>query len=148
MIYELIQPSDPIHFKAESDKIAYFCALILGNGKAGIERADGAKCESPLYVFHPDPMPEIEAYLGGMIADFGDQNCAEIAACFASFAYGSQAEYRTYCEAVNSITDPENLKAFQDWHEDKNRSSMSKWVKSAWQYAEYFKNKANEPANS
>ena len=46
MTYQLITPSDPITFKAESDKIAFFCALVLGSGKAGMEREDGEKCES------------------------------------------------------------------------------------------------------
>jgi len=142
MIYELIQPSDQIHFKAESDKIAYYCALILGGSKAGITRADGAECESPLLMFHPDPLPIVEAYLGATIESFGDNNAAEIAACFESFSYGSISECRTYWDAIEAITDPGKLKAFKASHEDKNRSSMSKWVASAWSYAAHFKERA------
>lgn len=148
MIYELIQPSDPIHFKAASDKIAYFCALILGNAKAGIGRTDGKECESPLLVFHPDPLPTIEAYLGATIEAFGNENAAEIAAAFDSFAYGSKTEYETYFDAIEAITDPEKLAGFKTAYEDKNRSSMSKWVKSAWGYARVFKEKANELATT
>jgi len=142
MIYELIQPSDAIHFQAESDKIAYYCALILGGGNAGIERTDHVQCESPLLIFHPDPLPIVEAYLGESIEAFGDKNAAEISACFQSFSYGSVSEYRTFIEAIEAITDPEKLAAFKASHEDKNRTSMSKWVGSAWKYAGHFKERA------
>lgn len=142
MIYELIQPSDPIHFKAESDKIAYYCALVLGNGKAGVRRTDGEECASPILFLHPDPMPIIEQYLGASIEVFGDENAADVADCFDSFSYGDLATYRLYCEAVEAITEPEKLKAFKASHEDKNRSSLSTWVKGAWRYAEFFRAKA------
>ena len=115
MIYELIQPSDPIHFKAESDKIAYYCALVLGNGKAGVRRTDGEECASPILFLHPDPMPIIEQYLGASIEVFGDENAADVADCFDSFSYGDLATYR---------------------------SSLSTWVKGAWRYAEFFRAKA------
>lgn len=138
MLYELIQPSDPITFEANCDKIAYFCALILGSGQAGIKRQDGEPCQSPLLMFHPEPMPLIESFLGCSLAEFCDQNALEIAACFNSFAYGSFEERQTFADAISAIDNPEKLRVFKEKHEDRNRTSMSPWVKNAWAYGERF----------
>jgi len=141
MTYELITPSDPITFKAESDKIAFFCALVLGSGKAGMKREDGAKCESPMVFLSSDPMPGIEALLGCDFQEFGDNNVQEIAACFRSFAYGSFSDRANYDAAIEAITYPEKLAAFKEKHEDQNRSSMSQWVAGAWSYADAYDKK-------
>lgn len=141
MTYELITPSDPITFKAESDQVAFFCALVLGGGKAGMSREDGAKCENPLVFLSSDPMPGIEAFLGGELSEFSERNTPEIIACFRSFAYGNFSDRAQYDEAVEAITDPENLKAFKAKHEDRNRSSMSQWVGMAWKMADAHERK-------
>lgn len=135
MTYEFITPSDPITFKAESDQVAFFCALVLGGGKAGMSREDGAKTESPMVFMQSDPMPWIEEYLGRELQAFSDANILEIAACFRSFAYGNFSDRAQYDEAVEAITDPEKLKSFKSKHEDRNRSSMSQWVGMAWKMA-------------
>lgn len=36
MMYELINPSDPIVFEADNDKVAQLSALFVGNGKHGV----------------------------------------------------------------------------------------------------------------
>ena len=143
MIYEFITPSDPITFKAESDKVAFFCALALGKGKAGMKRQDGAECESPMVFLQSDPMPDIEAYLESTIAEFGDKNAADVAACFDSFAYGSFSSRAAHDAKVESFTTPEKLAEYLTEHEN-TRSSMSQWVRSAWRYAESFDKKAKE----
>jgi hypothetical protein len=42
-LYEFVTPSDPITFKAENDKIAFCCALILGSGKACCTNVDSGE---------------------------------------------------------------------------------------------------------
>lgn len=141
MTYEFITPSDPITFKTENEKVAFFCCLILGGGKAGMRREDGEGCESPMVFLSPDPMPAIEQYLGCSLAEFDEPNISEIIDCFQSFAYGSLSERKKYDATVSNISNPEVLKAFKKEHENKNRSSMSKWVQAAWAYADGFDKK-------
>lgn len=135
MVYELVTPSDPITFLASGDKVALVCALLLGNGKAGCTREDGIKIES-LWIFHPDPMPEIEKILGEPMDIFIDSNRQSLSDCFKSFAYGDFKDRKQYDAAIAAITDPEKLIEFKKTHEDVHRTSMSKWVKAAWEMGE------------
>ena len=63
----------------------------------------------------------------------------EMKECFKSFAYGSVSDRQTYDDACDAITDSEKLKEFKLKQEDRNRTSMSQWVLSAWKLAERMK---------
>jgi hypothetical protein len=132
MIYEFITPSDPITFIANDDKVACVCSVLLGEGKAGCNREDGENIPS-LWLFHPDPIPEIEKYLECSFGDFIKENKQAISECFKSFSYGHFNDRKQYDAAIEAITDPDKLAKFKNTHEDSNRSSMSKWVAYAWQ---------------
>lgn len=131
MIYKLITPSDPITFLADDPKIAIAASLLLGNGKAGCKNEKGESLPT-MYLFHPDPLPEIEKDLGCSLDSFLESNRHKLSECFLSFAYGDIEDRRQYDDAIQAITDPLELEKFKAKHEDRNRSSMSQWVKSAW----------------
>lgn len=133
MIYEFITPSDAITFKAECPKVAFYCGLILGRGKAGVTSETGERIPC-LMLFCDEQTIDatILEQLGGPIKEWQQQNLAAIADCFESFAYGSIAERRDYDAAIEAITDPDKLAAFKAHHEDKRRTSMSRWVDYAW----------------
>jgi hypothetical protein len=138
-IYEFITPSDPITFKTNDDKIAFICALFLGNGKAGCKRFDdsGNEISIPtMLMFSKDPDSEIKNYIGGNASEYFDSKKHLIKAAFESFSYGNIEDRRSYDDAIIAITDTNKLKNFKAKHEDRNRSSLSKWVKSAWKLAE------------
>jgi hypothetical protein len=141
-IYEFVTPSDPITFKTDDDKVAYACAVVLGNGKAGCHRHDEKGNEvnlNTMLMLCADPEPVIKEDLGMSLDEFLDKNRLKMAECFLSFAYGSVSDRITYDDAMAAITDEEKRKEFKAKHEDRNRSSMSKWVKYAWQVGENLK---------
>lgn len=138
MLYEFVTPSDPITFKADDDKIAFTCALLLGNGKAGCDNLDTGDSIPTMLMFSKEPEKEIEKYIGSDPSDFINENKPQIAECFKSFSYGSAQDRQTFDDACEAITDPEKLKEFKNKHENKNRSSMSQWVKAAWDMGESF----------
>ena len=141
-IYQFVTPSDPITFLADDDKVAFACALLLGNGKACCYRNDenGNEVNIPsMLMFVKNPEEVITEELGMDFDKFWDQNKSKIKACFNSFAYGSVQDRKTYDAAIEAITDFEKLKEFKAKHEDDNRSSMSKWVQGAWDMAEKIK---------
>lgn len=144
MIYEFITPSDPITFKANSDKIAFFCALMLGQGKAGLKDENGAIELSPLLFLNLNAFEVACNYLGCSLSEYGDRHSDEIGDAFLSFSYGSINSRKEYDDAIEAITDPEKLKEFKEKHEDRNRSSLAQWVSQAWQIGEHFKNKNDE----
>jgi len=143
MIYEFITPSDPITFKAESPAVAFFCALILGNGKAFATGEDDQKLPCCLMFADKDEVDAtIKDQLGGLtVAEFESEHAAEIVACFESFSYGNFADRRDYDAALEAITEPAKMAAFKAHHEDQRRTSMSAWVKAAWKTAEAIRRK-------
>jgi len=143
-IYEFITPSDPITFKTEDDKVAFACALILGQGKAGCNRYDENNNKislGTLLMFASKEVidKEIDEKLGCELDDFIKNNKPEIKACFESFTYGGLEDRKTYDDAIEAITDPDKLKEFKSKHEDRNRTSLSRWVQSAWNIANKLK---------
>ena len=138
-IYEFIQPNDPITFKTDDDKIAFACSVILGRGKTGCSRIDesGNEVDIPSILFlSDDPTHEMNKFVGGDFREFIIENDQAIKQCFSTFCYGSVEDRRTFDDACIAITDSANLVEFKEKHEDRNRSSMSEWVKYAWKYAD------------
>lgn len=135
-IYNFITPSDHITFKTNNNKVAFTCALLLGNGKAGCDNITTGEKLPTFLAFSEEPQKQIDEFIEGDFGEFIKSHKSEISDCFKSFAYGSVSERETYDDACNSITDDEKLKEFKKKHEDKNRSSMSQWVKAAWKYGE------------
>lgn len=141
-IYEFVTPSDPITFLANDDKVAFVCATLLGNGKAGCNRLDENGKEisiNSMLMFDPNPKETIEKELGMKLENFWELNKLKIKACFASFSYGKIEDRRTFDDAMQAITDEEKRKEFKAKHEDRNRSSSSQWVKGAWEYSDRIK---------
>lgn len=152
--YEFITPSDPITFLAENDKIAFVVAVILGNGKAGCERIDetGFLISIPsLLFFSKDADKEIADYLGVDIDSFIDNERDNICKSLDSFAYTTVATRKEFDDNVSTIETPIALAEFKHNHEDNERTSMSKWVSTAWKFAKLLSDapkrevKAEEP---
>ena len=141
-IYEFITPSDPITFKAENDKIAFTCSLLLGSGKAGTTRHDenGGEISIPsLLIFNPDHEQVIKDFLGCELDEFIHLNKEQVRAALKSFAYGNIESRKTFDDALNAITEENKRKEFLEKHEDRNRSSLSAWVKAGWKLADNLK---------
>lgn len=133
-IYEFITPSDPITFRAESDETAFVVSLFMGKGKAALCREDGVKINT-MTAFSPVELRKkiYEEYLGKISPqEYFDIHTKEIAASLKSFAYGSINDRKQYDDAIKAITDPDKLAEFKKNHEDRNRTSLSKWVAYAW----------------
>lgn len=135
MIYEFITPSDPVTFIADNNKIALCVAVVLGNGRAGCRNTKTDESLPTLLMFDPDATGTISAFLEKSLDSFLEENKEEIAAAFDSFAYGSTADRAMFDHACSCITDENKLLEFKKSHEDRNRTSMNKIVKVAWDYA-------------
>ncbi len=138
-LYELINPSDITTFRAENNKVACYCTVVLGSGKYGCEKY--TENEEPehipgLLLLDPDPTGTIKKYLECSIEDFAEKNKEFIKKCFASFAYCSFGKRLIYDDALSAITDIDKLKTFKAKHEDRKRTSMNEIVNTAWRLAE------------
>ena len=141
--YEFITPSDPITFKADDDKVAFACAVLLGDGKAGCHRMEnGEQINIPsMLMFNPNAEKVMDDYVGGNFESWLKENKPKMCEAFNSFSYGGMEDRKQFDDAIEAITDPVKLKEFKAKHEDRNRSSMSQWVKYAWQLGEKMSKK-------
>lgn len=164
-LYELVNPSDPYTFEAESEVIAGAVALGLGDGKYPADQiVDGRRAASeeegdciPCWAFDKDPEKAankwFEERCGKGFNDFIRDNMEEIATALDSVLIGSHTDRKIFEAAMEKIDDPEKQKEFRDeWH-DKKRSSMNDIGGYAWKLAESLrkkasKNKQKEKANA
>lgn len=138
-IYKFITPSDPITFKAPDDKTAFAVSLIIGNGKAGTKNTATGESLPSLLLFNPNVEVTINEFLGMDLEKFIEENKEKIKLTLMSFAYGDVSDRIQFDEACEAITEPDKLQAFKASHEDRNRSSVSGFVKYAWDIAERLK---------
>lgn len=143
MIYELINPSDKITFIANDDQCAFFVTVILGKGKYGCQNIDTGKSMETILMFASERQIDetINQNLGSSLSEFLKKRKDDVINSLKSFAYLSGDERRIYDSACEAITDPDKLNEFKSKHEDHNRTSMSRIVKSAWMYAEKLEGK-------
>ncbi len=142
-IYEFITTSDAITFKAENDKVAFLTCLFLGEGKAGCRDEDGESLNTmTAFIFNQDQRNKVyKEYCGTEdIQSVFDDNICEVANALKSFAYGSIPDRKQYDEAIESITNEKQLQEYKKKHEHTNRTSLSKWVATAWKYGEALLN--------
>jgi len=116
--------------------------LLLGNGKAGCRKYDKENNQVSLptmLAFSQNLESEIKNFIGGDFKKFIDNNKQQIKDCFLSFSYGDIEDRKTYDDACNAITEANKLKEFKAKHENRNRTSLNTWVKTAWNMAEKLK---------
>ena len=104
MIYELINPSDPITLEADSDNVAIIAAILIGHGQYGLTNNEG-KDVMPIFLFagwdELEKWLDEEKYQHGK--DFVDEHRAEIVACLRSTMVASLHERRALDVALSLI---------------------------------------------
>jgi len=136
MLYEIINPSDAVTFRAPDDRIARAVALGLGNGNYGLKRCeDGKQVDVPCLLLL---LPEAGAR-SCLIEWFGDAD-------FKGYIAGHQAEIAEALESCQNVA-PDGREgyeallvaqpkakraAFVKRYEDKHRSSLNTITKFAW----------------
>lgn len=142
MIYEFITPSDAITFKACDDAIAFAVGLIVGRGSAGVLNTETQESLNTLMFFctEEDLVKIVSDNLNTDLETFIINNKQEIISSLNSFMYGSENERVVYDAAISAITDKTKLKEFKSAHEDRQRSSVAKWVQDAWTKGEQLSN--------
>jgi len=136
MVYELINPSDPITFLADSNAVACACALIVGQGQYSVHDESYEDCGGMLFGASEE---QVEAacreWLGMSLSEFMTARAEEIAAALDTFATIGRVERRTYDAACQAITDPEKLVTFKAEMEERNRSSLNQIERYARSWA-------------
>lgn len=127
MIYELINPSDPVTLEADDLTIARAACLLLGRGAYALEDENGAEA-MPLLLF--DSFDRWASDNSFDLSEILKKRESEIAACLRSFVCVSIADRRAILAAMNG--DPAALARYSD----EKRSSLNDICGRAHQFAE------------
>lgn len=123
MIYEIINPSDPITIEAEEELIAQVVTLLLGQGKMGL-KDEAHETVLPLFLFGgADEWLEERGIVGETgLNDFIVLHRRELAECFMSAMVCKPGQRRALLKALQGAPDPQ--KALQVYNEEQ-RSSLN-----------------------
>ena len=124
-LYELIIPSEPVSFYAENDAIAFACAVLLGSGKVGCRKTNGAIVTilHTNVAFYADANSIIRENLETELEVFVETHKKEMSNAFKTFAYIKAADRKEYDDACNRIADPVALEEYK--HDRENRARKS-----------------------
>lgn len=136
VLYELINPSDPITFIAPSYEGAVGAVLAVSNGQC---------CAQPSYDYYQDAaadLPEVPLFLfggieewmekrGTTLEEFFERHKSDICETLASFCTGTVSERKRIEHTLRFIDDPEKRKEFlADW-DDQKRNSLNQFTNYA-----------------
>lgn len=143
-LYEFINPSDAITFRAQDDKTAFMAVTLLADGKAGCIKEDGTNLGT-LLAFARDPDKMFSEMMGDKSDEWLEQNRRSLAECLDSFQCTSLAERKIYEMELEKITDYSEREKFRTMWEDKKATSLTRWVPAAWRYASAILRRAESP---
>jgi hypothetical protein len=148
MLYEIINPSDAVTFRAPDDKIARAVTLLVGNGQYGLRRIedDGKTVDVPcmlLFLTGPLTARMLTEWFGSTFSDFVSTHRVEIAEALES-CQNIAPDGREGYEALVAAQPKAKRAAFVKRYEDKHRSSMNTITKFAWAGAKEMRQYAKE----
>ena len=133
-LYELINPSDPYTFYANSIEVAGVAAVLLSEG-FGAKPVDGVGESSPV-------MFGWEVWLKERAIDSNwmDAHRLEVAAALDSFLIGGAAT-RADVESMLAELPPEKREGWRLARQDRHRTSMNKIGEAAYKMAKRLRSK-------
>lgn len=87
MKYEIINPSDKCFITCDNQKVAQFCAFLLGGGMYGLRDESGENV-GRIYLLATEE--DLNTDFDGDFVKYGKDHAAELAACFNTFEYAGK----------------------------------------------------------
>lgn len=119
MIYELINPSDPYTFKADTYEIAALTTLCMGVSY-GAKPQTGDN-EVPVLLFG-DPEKWYKKNFNRTVEEGLKANWEKVAEALSSMLYGDFDDRSVYESAMEAITDEDKQKAFSESRHNRQSS--------------------------
>ncbi len=128
MIYEIINPSDAITFRADDEKVAVALAILLGNGQYGLHREDGKKDYPFLLFANEEQINEcLKPYFNNVeeMFEYAKDHAEDMVIAFDSVVTADKSWRIDYDKALELITDEKERQKYKDDFNDRHRSSMN-----------------------
>lgn len=143
MIWELINPSDPIAFETEDHELAALAVVLVGRGQyAAVAEANGKNVEVPMFSFQPEGEIDkwFSEHFNRKLKESLEVRENELPAVLRSFQIGKPMDLAAYNLSLEFVPlkDQPNFK--KRWKEQR-RSSMNDICGYAWQCADDIESK-------
>lgn len=142
MIYEIVNPSDPVTVDAPSFEGALFATVLLGGGQYFGKPAEEGKEKVPGFLFGGFDVWFEERYGGREAQDLLDEHRADVIATLRSACTGSVADRCLFDSALAAITDPDKRAEFLLTWDDQKRTSLNDIARRAHQIADKLDHEA------
>jgi hypothetical protein len=136
-IYEVINPSDKITFRASNIKMAILCGLVIGQGNYGIRNTD-SKTILPILAFGTQEM--FDSFVNKVfeeegIMDFALNNRSDFKDALNSWQCVSIKKRPSYEKSLMALPSEERI-GFRMNFKEKSMTSMTDICGGAWNHAE------------
>lgn len=142
MLYEMITPSDSITFYAADDLIAAFVVIAVSSGKGACVDKTGRSVDCCL-LLNKDPEKKLLKIFGCTVEEFQKAHFGKLIKALDSFAYTKLGNREFYDMMLDRQIRPNEKAAFKKLHENKQRTSINRYVQYAWQLATIYQDKLN-----
>lgn len=141
MLYELINPSDPITFHAADDAVAACVAIAVGEGHFAAKRtgADGDAVDVGGFALFCDEAEcerRIEGWLGTSLKEFLGARARDVADALDSLAPVRLEERATYDQLLADCVDPDGVRRIEA---DRRRSGDDDIAGRGWELAAFLR---------
>jgi hypothetical protein len=136
MIYDVINPSDPITIECEDEKIAQAAILLLGRGRLGLCDEEGRDV-LPVFLLASDEYVDSWIIEHGIGDGFWKRHLDEIANCLDSCVVGDISDRKGVLAAISKEED--YRAALERWN-DAMRSSLNDIAGTAFKLADQLRN--------
>lgn len=147
MIYDIINPSDPVTMEAKTFEAALIATLLVGGGQYAAKPVEEGE-EVRLFLFGGFDAWFEERYPGKKLDELIDENRADATAALRSFCTGSVNDRRLFDAALTAITDESKRQQFLAEWDDRKRSSLNQITKRAHAIADQVEAKASAAASA
>ena len=128
MIYEIINPSDMITFRADDEKIAIVLTVLLGNGQYGL-KSEADKNYPTLFLFmKTEQINEgLKPFFNSVaeLLQYATDHAEEMAISFDSVVTADRCWRIDYEKALEHIVDEKERQKYKDEFNDRHASSLN-----------------------
>jgi len=140
MLYDILNPSDPMSFRAPDLQIAALSMFLLSNGKFGADCREGGGEDVPVFLFGGAQAWWDEKF-DTSIDDTIIRRAGEVADALDSIIYGDWGSRPRFEQQLEKIGDAQARRDFIDTWNDEHRSSLNNVVEVASGIAEQLREK-------
>lgn len=144
MIYEIINPSDPVVFETDDFECAAVATLLVGEGRCAAKPQEDGGEEVPLFLFggHDEwSQARFGCSFSNLLDRVTETKARDLVFALRSFVIGHAEDITAYRRGLELIDDPAKRDVWREEWKEARRSSLNDICGRAWQIADWAEKK-------